>query len=328
MDNLTHTLFGAAVGRLFEDKLPRRVAFWTAAASSNFPDLDFVYRLDSAAKYFDLHRGFSHSVVGLSLEAVLVAGVIYLFVRQKFKWIFLVALMGSFGHTLLDLLNPYPTCALLPFTDRKFAWDLVFIVDPFIWLVLITALIWGRVKFDFRKGAALTALFVFSGYVTLRLFAHEGAAQKLLARPPVETGEKVRDWGVYPRPLEFWQWRYVLETDNNFYRGEVSLFADTPLPAARYAKIGENDYVAAAKESYLSRVFLRFARFPYLSLDHRGEDILVRWDDLRYAAPGEENFFNALVLVSPEKKIVELGAPPVLVKRVWQRVMGKWGSKT
>ncbi len=327
MDNITHTMFGAAVGRLFEEKLPRRTAFWTAVVSSNFPDLDFIYRLGGAAKYFDVHRGFSHSVSGMPLEALAVAGIIWLFVRQKFKWIFLVALLGTFGHTLLDLLNPYGTCALLPFTEKKFAWDLVFIADPFIWLVLITTLVWGRLKLDFRRASALTALFVFAGYVSLRLASHELAAKKLLARPPVEAREKILDYGVYPRPLEFWQWRYVLETDSSFYCGEVSIFAGRPFSVAHYVKLEENEYVAAAKESYLAQVFLRFARFPYLSLDHRKENILVRWDDLRFVAPGEENFFAALVLVSPKKEIVELAAPPVLVKRVWRRIMGTWGAE-
>jgi len=327
-------MFGAAVGRLFEEKLPRRVAFWTVAASSNFPDLDFVYRLQGAAKYFDVHRGFSHSVAGLPLEALLVSGIIRLFVRrfdsahhkQKFKWIFLVALFGSFGHTLLDLLNPYPTCALLPFTDKKFAWDLVFIVDPFIWLVLITTLIWGRLKLVYRRVSALTALFVFAGYVGLRLFAHELAAKKLLARPPVEIGEKVIDYGVYPRPLEFWQWRYVVETDRSFYRGDVSLFKERPYPPKRYAKAPEDEYIAAAKKTYLASVFLDFARFPYPSVYGRGESTLVRWDDLRYVEPGEENFFAAAVLLSPNKEAVEMQAPPVLIKRTWRRIMGRWGE--
>ena len=326
MDNLTHTMFGAAVGRLFEDKLPRKVAFWTATVSSNFPDLDFVYRLEGAAKYFDVHRGFSHSVGGLPLEALFVSAVIYLFVRQKFKWIFLVALFGSFGHTLLDLLNPYPTCALFPFTDKKFAWDLVFIVDPFIWIVLSACLIWGRKVLGKWKASGVAALSILAGYVLLRLGAHELAANKLLARPPVEIGEKVIDYGVYPRPLEFWQWRYVVETDSSFYRGDVSLFKERPYPSKRYAKAPEDEYIAAAKKTYLASVFLDFARFPYHSVYSRGESTLVRWDDLRYVEPGEENFFAAAVLLSPNKEAVELQAPPVLIKRTWRRIMGRWGE--
>ncbi len=172
MDNLTHTLFGAAVRRLFEDKLPRKAAFWTAAVSSNLPDADFIYRLEGAAKYFDLHRGFSHSVGGLPLEALFVAGIIWLFVRQKFKWIFLLALLASFCHTLLDLFNPYPTCALLPFTDKKFAWDLVFIVDPLLWLVFSACLIWGRKSLGKWKTSGMTALSIFAAYTLLRLGAH------------------------------------------------------------------------------------------------------------------------------------------------------------
>ncbi|HXF48842.1 MAG TPA: metal-dependent hydrolase [Verrucomicrobiae bacterium] len=328
MDNLTHTLFGAAVGRLFEEKLSRKAAFWTAAVSSNLPDADFIYRLEGAAKYFDEHRGFSHSVAGLPLEALVVAAVVWLFVGQKFKWIFLLALLASYGHMLLDLLNPYPTCALLPFTEKKFAWDLVFIVDPLLWLVFAVCLIWGRKSLGKWKTSGITALSIFAAYILLRLGSHELAAKKLLASPPVAAYERVKDYGIYPRLFGFWQWRYVVETDGNFYQGEVSLFEDRPYPGAKYAKVPENEFVAAAKETYLATVFLKFARFPYLSLYHQGDSTLVRWDDLRYVAPGEENFFGAAVLVSPSKQVVEMEAPPVLIKRTWRRIIGRWGEET
>ncbi len=147
-----------------------------------------------------------------------------------------------------------------------------------------------------------------------------------MARPPIAAFETVKDYGVYPRPLGFWQWRYVLETDSNFYQGEVSIFKDRLYPPVKYAKVPENEFVAAAKQTYLASVFLKFARFPYLSLYHQGESTLVRWDDLRYVAPGEENFFGAAVLVSPSKEVLEMEAPPVLIKRTWRRIVGRWGE--
>jgi len=323
MDNITHTMVGAVIGRVFDEKLPPRVAFWTAAISSNMPDLDIIYRFEGAAKYFAEHRGYSHSVVGIPVEALVLAGIVWLFVRQKFWWIYLVALMGGFGHMIFDLLNPYGTYALLPFSDKRYACDLVFIVDPFIWVSLITALVWGRVRVNLRRASAGAVLFVLAGYIFLRTGAHQVAARQLLANPPITAEEKIADYGVYPKPLEFWQWRYVLETERNFYRGEVSIFGAGALSSLRYAKVLENDYVDAAKKSYLAQVFLGFARFPYLSLDHIGKNTIVRWDDLRYVAPKEENFFSAQVEVSPEKQIVELEAPPMLVKRIWRRIKNR-----
>ncbi len=315
------------IGRVFDEKLPPRVAFWTAAIASNMPDLDIVYRFEGAAKYFAEHRGYSHSVVGIPVEALVLAGIIWLCVKQKFLWIYLVALIGGFGHMIFDLLNPYGTYALLPFSDKRYACDLVFIVDPFIWVSLITALVWGRVRANLRRASAIAVFLVLAGYIFLRVGAHQVAAKQLLAKPPIAADERVADYGVYPRPLEFWQWRYVLETERNFYRGEVSIFGAGVFSSVRYAKLQENEYVDAAKKSYLAQVFLGFARFPYLSLDHIGENTIVRWDDLRFVAPKEENFFSARVEVSPKKEIIELEAPPIGVQRVWRRLVKRWGEK-
>lgn len=311
------------MGRVFDGKVSPKVAFWTAVVSSNMPDLDIVYRFEGAAKYFAEHRGYSHSVAGIPVEALGLAGVVYLFSRKNFGWIYLIALLGGLGHMILDLLNPYGTYALLPFSDKRYALDLVFIVDPFVWLILIVSLVWGRVKFNLRKVTAMAVLVVFGGYALLRLGAHELAGAKLLAHSPAPAAEKVVDYGIYPDPLRFWYWGYVLETKTNFYRGELSLLGTEKPSAARYAKVEENEYAQAAKRSYMTQVFLGFARFPYLSFAPVGENVIVRWDDLRYTAPGETNFFSARVLVSPDKKITELEAPPFWMKRLWRRLVNK-----
>jgi hypothetical protein len=37
----------------------------------------------------------------------------------------------------------------------------------------------------------------------------------------------------------------------------------------------------------------------------------------------EENFFSARLEVSPKKEIIEMEAPPILVKRIWRRIKNR-----
>ena len=50
--------------------------------------------------------------------------------------LFLLALVGTLSHPFLDWLNTYGVRLLMPFSARWFYGDALFIVDPFLWMVL------------------------------------------------------------------------------------------------------------------------------------------------------------------------------------------------
>ncbi|MBD0327587.1 MAG: metal-dependent hydrolase, partial [Pyrinomonadaceae bacterium] len=54
----------------------------------------------------------------------------------RLKGLLLASIVASFTHPLLDWTNNYGVRPFLPWSGRWFYGDLVFIVDPWIWLVL------------------------------------------------------------------------------------------------------------------------------------------------------------------------------------------------
>jgi inner membrane protein len=56
--------------------------------------------------------------------------------------IFGIAYLGGLGHAFMDFTNVYGIRPLLPFSNRWFYGDLVFVVDPWIWLILGAAAVW------------------------------------------------------------------------------------------------------------------------------------------------------------------------------------------
>ncbi len=140
MDNLTHSLVAASLGRAgLSDKVPGGVASLIIAA--NLADLDVVSGFWGNLYYLAYHRGLSHSVVGTLILAAVLTGILWLVGRARghpasLGQISLAVFVTAVSHPLLDLTNSYGLRPFLPFLDRWYYGDLVFIVDPYLWLIL------------------------------------------------------------------------------------------------------------------------------------------------------------------------------------------------
>src|SRR5262245_13314230 len=81
MDNLTHSLLGAALAELAlprdASRVTRRVLFAVGIVASNLPDVDLLYTGITAPPlgYLLHHRGHTHTVVGLLVQGLLLAGL-------------------------------------------------------------------------------------------------------------------------------------------------------------------------------------------------------------------------------------------------------------
>ena len=145
MDNLCHSLVGAAIG---EAGLKRRTRFGTAALiiSANLPDLDVLaYATDMSPVSF--RRGWTHGIAAQIALPLLLTAAFWLLDRQRprrtdgsppfqARWLLLLSYVGVYSHVFLDYLNNYGVRLLTPFDWRWFYGDAVFIIDPWLWLVL------------------------------------------------------------------------------------------------------------------------------------------------------------------------------------------------
>ena len=146
MDNLTHSLVGLTASKAGLERVsPYATAVCIMAA--NLPDADTVMLFAGRYVYLEQHRGVSHSIVGtLTLSLLLPLaffGIERLVVRlrgreprAKLKGLLLCSLALGASHPLLDWTNNYGVRPLLPWDGSWFYGDLVFILDPWIWLML------------------------------------------------------------------------------------------------------------------------------------------------------------------------------------------------
>ncbi|MGB7924681.1 MAG: metal-dependent hydrolase [Pyrinomonadaceae bacterium] len=146
MDNLTHSLVGLAAAKAGLERVsPGATALCVLAA--NAPDADILALVGGKWAYLHHHRGITHSIAGTLTLALLLPSLFYLgdlivarirrrAPRVKFGGLLLASLVVSATHPLMDWTNNYGVRPLLPWSSQWFYGDLVFIVDPWIWLTV------------------------------------------------------------------------------------------------------------------------------------------------------------------------------------------------
>ena len=152
VDNLTHTFVGAAIGEYATPATAspriRLAAMTVGAIAANAPDADLLYTriTDPPLGYLLHHRGHTHTVPGLAVLALLIWGVLWLRRRSAWKaglttrrWMLLIAAALA-SHLLMDAANSYGTHPFYPVSFRWLYLDAIFVIEPWLWVILGTAL--------------------------------------------------------------------------------------------------------------------------------------------------------------------------------------------
>jgi inner membrane protein len=224
--------------------------------------------------------------------------------------VLLLAGISVFTHPVLDSLNTYGVRWLMPFSQRWFYGDTLFIVDPWLWVVLATGFaLSGARRRSGRRGwrlprPARAALMISSGYIAamalLGLMTRRLAARELTAL----TGERVEALMAGPAPLTPVN-RDVVAAQGGLYR--VAEFRWLRQPHIDPASVRSysrgrptEPAVATASETELGRRFLSWARFPIIETERMpGGATLVHMIDLRYARRPGAGFGTVTIQVPP-----------------------------
>ena len=309
MDNLTHSLVGAVLGRTGLKRLTGR-AMPALILSANLPDIDsFVAPLFGIDPLGE-HRGFTHGVGGLVTMPFLAAAIILTWEKLrpgkggpvKPLPLLLLCLIGTLSHPLLDFMNTYGVRLLEPLSHKWFYADTLFIIDPWIWIMLILGLemSWRAERLGHSWGRpALWSLGAVVAYTGVNLAISTRA--ETLTRPLVERVAPPRMIVAAPVPLEFWRRRMIWRGDAVGGSGSYNLLEG--LNAARLDPVviplglGDPRLAPAANRDKRVRGFLFWSRMP----------MVVEQDGRAYLT--DQRFFDRPPRQRPASFLIPLDNP-------------------
>jgi len=297
MDNLTHTLTGLALAQAGLSRASRGATL-TLVLASNLPDIDILAGLQGATAYLENHRDLTHSLLGAPpLALALAGGMRALLAGSRFLPLAGCALLGVALHVFMDLWTSYGTRVLSPFDTTWYAWDVVFIIDPYLLLILLASLLLAR-----RAGPRLASLglALALAYVGGRAVLHARALDAILARVPASRPVVA---AALPTAQDPFRWRALADDGAAYWTGEVRLNG-TAEPLRRREKTPETTEVARVRaSSKVAAVFLDFSRFPWLRVSRTDAGTELLWSDLRFERVGRESFV-ARVKLGPDGRIL------------------------
>jgi inner membrane protein len=292
LDNLCHTLLGAAIG---EAGLKRRTRFGNPALmiASNLPDLDvLVFATSVPAASF--RRGWTHGVLAQLLLPVAFTGLLLLWDRwrppadakgppARAGALLTISYIGVLTHVLLDYLNNYGVRLLMPFSSRWFYGDTLFIVDVWVWLALGLGVYLTRQRLDVkyaRRALAITVIYI------VVMFASARTARRIVLDEWVQArGSAPRALMVGPLPVTPFSKVIIADAGDHFETGTFSWFTpQVRLDSAPLPNRMNEPVVVRARENPRLEALLRWSRFPYFDVTPTRDGVLVTFTDLRFGA--------------------------------------------
>lgn len=316
MDNLAHSLAGMA---LAEAGLRRKtgLATVTLVLAANLPDVDALGLL--FGENLAWRRGWTHGPVAMMiLPPLLVAGMI-VFDRWQTRrgtrpadrpalhrgWLLTLAYAGWFTHPFLDFMNTYGIRLLMPFSERWFYGDILFIIDIWLWAMLGLGVWLSRRRRRTQTMAAARpaqlGLAVAAAYITA-MGTSSIAAERMAKRAAEARGlGPVRTVVASPVPVNPFRRRIVFATDDAHGFGELNwLEPDRLSLEPRLIPDHMDDpAVAEARKIKAARDFLYWSRLPFARIERTAQRTRVTLSDARYAGAEGRGVFVETVDLPP-----------------------------
>lgn len=323
MDNLTHSLVGAVLGQAGL-KRTTGLAMPALIIGANLPDVDAAcFFWLEGLEHLAFRRGITHGPPALVLLPLILAGLLWGWDRWqaqfsffgrgtrpearppvRFGWLFAMAFIGCLTHPFFDWLNVYGIRLLEPFSSQWFYGDTLFIIDPWLWAMLIASVWWSRR----REKAGAAYRWPAAAGIVLAL-AYIGANGVLSWSAQWVGGEMQEPYPVEviaaPVPFAFWDRERIALIEDGRWISSHWDGTDFGYGYAnsRAAQCRLPDFTEARRTNSQLDAFLFWSRAPFLT---RAPDGSVILRDARFTDPRVGDRFSVAL---PDVECEELPEP-------------------
>ena len=288
MDPISQGTFGGIFALAFSSKKKLFAASVVGIIAGLSPDLDILIRsVEDPLLRLEYHRQFTHSLIFIPIGALIVT----IFTRLIFfKYLsffenYFFAILGYSTHGLLDTCTSYGTQLLWPFTNERYSWNNISVVDPFltvpILILLIFSIIFNKKIFTI---ISILWIFIYLGFG----FSQNYEATKSAIKLAKSRNHDFNKLTVKPSFGNLFLWKTVYLYENNYFVDAVNLISEpkfcygTTIPKLDIRKHYQNLDPKSKQFNDIER-FNWFSQ-GYLGYDKKTEIIT----DVRYSAVPNE----------------------------------------
>lgn len=346
MDPLTHTLLGA---NLAATRLGSTSRFAAAALviGANLPDIDAVFYFTGYDDFaLGFRRGWTHGVLALVVLPFVLTAILMGVDRirpdaarpVRPRQLLLLSALAILTHPFLDWLNTYGMRWLMPFDGTWFYGDSVYIMDPWLWLILGVGWLTGR-----RASWVTVGLWLFFTAALVRVVGNRSpeylpvigivAAVLLIAllwKPPVRSIARValaiaaiyvggrlivhaivvRDLATNiefkrvmagPHPIDPTRWSVTVLTPHAYRFGTYRLGKGLALHPETLPPPIDAPEVRAARAHPSVQGFVTWMRFPSYVIERTGNETRVTLYDARRRGRGRVVVLTNAAGTSPSR---------------------------
>ncbi|WP_045382343.1 metal-dependent hydrolase [Vibrio campbellii] len=219
MDPLTQGLVGASLSLSASKKQHLAAAGALGLVAGMAPDLDILIRsTNDPLLFLEFHRQFTHSLFFIPIGSFICALILHPLIAKKgglsFKQSWWYCALGYATHGLLDACTSYGTLLLWPFTDTRYSWSTVSVIDPLFTLPILFTLILGLMKRNpwYPRIAVVWALV----YLTFGMYQRDRAEEAgwALAEARRHTPQRLEAKPTFANTLV---WKVIYETEHHYH---------------------------------------------------------------------------------------------------------------
>lgn len=275
-------MVGAVLGQM---GLKRKsgLAMPTLIIAANIPDIDATCTIWGTLS-LEMRRGLTHGPIAMLLLPLLLTGAMIAFDRWRRRrrsdaympvsvgWLLALAYIGTLSHPAMDWFNSYGIRLLEPFSSRWFYGDTLFIIDVWLWALLIGGFLLSRGQE--RRGrrdwnrASIVTFVAACGYIfgngLITGHAEREAAQAIRRDMRTEPTMVVAN----PLPVAFWRRTILWRDEHRHGQGRYRLGLGVSLDTTSEPNGMDDPRVAKVRQGNAdARAFLFWSRMPVATVE-------------------------------------------------------------
>lgn len=277
MDSLTHIVLGACIGEAVAGKYMDKRALFYGALAQSVPDVDFVYGFFlHGADNVVAHRGLTHSILFGVAATVFLTWLVKNAVHKTplpRKNVLLLFGLNIFAHLLIDSFNAYGVGLLMPFSNHRFTFNLLFVADPLFSLAPAVSFLFLAVLNKAHRRRVLwvrTGIFVSALYLCVAV-ANKSVVNAAVRKSLAQQG-KAAEFFSTPSPFNSLLWFVAVKEKAGYYTAYRSVFDGGDVAFAYFPR---NEAVADTVQNQKDLRLLKEFAQGYYTFDQWGDTAVL-----------------------------------------------------